>query len=74
MTTKKKKTDGEMDVSKAFEELEQIAAWFESGKTDIDEGMNKFERATELARSLKDKLSEAQNRIREIRGSVGEIE
>lgn len=73
MTTKKKKAEGEIDVSGAFQELEQIAAWFESGKTDIDEGMKKFERATELAKTLKDKLSEAQNRIQEIRGTmVGE--
>ena len=74
MTTKKKKTEGEVDVSKAFSELEQIAAWFESGKTDIDEGMQKFERATELAKSLKEKLSEAQNRSQEIRGTMGSEE
>ncbi|HPF95079.1 MAG: exodeoxyribonuclease VII small subunit [Candidatus Magasanikbacteria bacterium] len=70
MTTKKKKTDASVDVSKAFEELEHIATWFESDKTDIDEGMAKFERATELAKSLKEKLTEAQNRIQEIRGTI----
>jgi exodeoxyribonuclease VII small subunit len=74
MTTKKKKVEEGVDVSKAFTELEQIAAWFESGKTDIDEGMQKFERATELAKSLKEKLSEAQNRIQEIRGTMGSEE
>ncbi len=74
MTTKKKKSEVEIDVSSAFEELEQIAAWFESDKTDIDEGMKRFERATELAKALKGKLTEAQNRIQEIRGTMSDEE
>lgn len=63
----KKKQD--IDFAKAFEELEQIAAWFEEGEPDLDEGMKRYERASELAKALKAKLDEAENRIKEIKNS-----
>lgn len=61
----KKKTD--MDFSKGFAELEEIAAWFEQGEPDLEEGMKKYERASELAKVLKARLDEAENKIKEIR-------
>ena len=39
----------EIDFSKGFAELEQIAAWFEQGEPDLEQGLKKFERASELA-------------------------
>ncbi len=61
----KKRMD--MDFGKAFEELEQIAQWFEKGEADLDQGLVKFERATELAKLLKGRLQQAENKIKEIK-------
>ncbi len=59
----------EIDFAKAFAELDDIASWFEQGEPDLDEGMKRYERASELAKSLKEKLDEAENRIKEIKNS-----
>ena len=61
----KKKSD--VDFGKGFQELEEIAQWFEQGEPDLDKGLAKFERATELTEVLKERLMEAENRIKEIR-------
>lgn len=61
----KKKTDA--NFSQSFQELETLAAWFENGEFDLDKGLVQFERAMQLARDLKQRLSEAENRIKEIR-------
>ena len=61
-----KKLTTEIDVTKGFEELETITEWFESGKADLTHGLEKFERAAEIAGALRKKLEEAENRIQEI--------
>lgn len=61
----KKKAD--KDFGQSFQELEEIAHWFEQGEPDLEKGLEKFERAMELAKELKAKLSEAENKIKEIR-------
>ncbi|MEK7473744.1 MAG: exodeoxyribonuclease VII small subunit [Patescibacteria group bacterium] len=61
----KKKND--IDFAKGFEELEHIASWFEQGEPDLEEGMKKYERASELAKALKMRLDQAENKIKEIR-------
>ncbi len=55
-----------IDVSKAFKELESITEWFESENADLDEGLKKYERAMELAESLRKQLQTAENKITEI--------
>ncbi len=65
----KKKTD--IDFGKGFEELEQIAEWFERGEPDLDKGIAKFERAMELAKGLRERLTDAENTIKEIRTKHG---
>ena len=59
----------ELKFEAALAELEQIASWFEEGEPDLDEGMKRYERASELAKELKAKLDEAENRIKEIKNS-----
>ena len=66
MATKKK----EFDFAKAFAELDSIAEWFDRGEPDLEEGLKKFERATELSRELKARLEQAENKIKEIRSKV----
>jgi len=63
------KKKAEIDFAKSFKELEEIAEWFEQGEPDLDEGLKKYERASELAKGLKEKLDEAENRIKEIKNS-----
>lgn len=53
--------------AKAFEELEDITRWFESGEMDLDEGLKKFERGLELSKLCRDKLNEVENKVKEIK-------
>jgi exodeoxyribonuclease VII small subunit len=55
-----------LDISKAFQELEEITEWFESENTDLNEGLKKYERAMELAEILRQQLETAENKINEI--------
>jgi len=57
----------EIDFSKGFAELEEIAAWFEQGEPDLEQGLKKFERASELSEALKLRLEEAENKMKEIK-------
>lgn len=52
-----------MSFGEAFQELEEITAWFERGDVDLDEGLKKFERGLELAGVCKEKLSEVENTV-----------
>lgn len=62
-----KKDTKDIDVSKGFKELEDISAWFERGETDLDQGLQKFERAMEIADALKKRLATAENKVKEIK-------
>lgn len=53
--------------AKAFEELEEITHWFESGDADLDEGLKKFERGLELSKLCQEKLAEVENKVKEIK-------
>ena len=57
----------ELNFAKAFEELEEITAWFERDGADLDEGLKKFERGLELAKVCKEKLSEVENKVEAIK-------
>lgn len=61
----KKKSD--VDFAAGFKELEEIANWFERGEPDLNQGLQKFARATELAEVLRERLTEAENTIKDIR-------
>jgi exodeoxyribonuclease VII small subunit len=58
---------GKVNFAKAFEELEGITEWFEKGEVDLDEGLKKFERGLELAKLCKEKMSEVENKVTEIK-------
>lgn len=49
--------------AEAFAELESITEWFETQNVDLDEGVKKFERGLELAKMLKEKLSDVENTV-----------
>lgn len=67
MTMPPKKESKPIDVAKGFKELEQISEWFERGDADLDQGLEKFERAMAIADALKQRLVAAENRVRDIR-------
>lgn len=57
-----------INFAQAFQELEQITAWFESdAQTDLDEGLKKFERGLALASLLKARLGEVEQKVQEIK-------
>lgn len=57
----------DVDVAKGFQELEDIAEWFEKGEADLDKGLEKFERAMTVADALKKRLAVAESRVKEIK-------
>lgn len=62
-----------VNFEKAFEELEAITEWFERGEADLDEGLKKFERGLELAQACKEKLSEIENKVMEIKKKFDDV-
>ncbi len=56
----------DLDFGKGFEELEQIADWYEKGEPDLEQGLQKFDRAMELVKLLKERLTDAENRMKQI--------
>ncbi len=61
-----------LDVKASYEELEALAAWFERGEPDLEAGLEKFERASELVKSLQERLQEAEQKIKLIRVSTSD--
>ena len=58
--------------AKSFEELEAIAAYFESEDVDVEEGIKKFEEGMALAKLCKERLTELENKVVEIKKKFGE--
>lgn len=52
--------------TKAYEELEQIVAAFESGDIDLERDLPKFERGLKLATLCRQRLKELENQVRRI--------
>ena len=57
----------ELSFQKAFDELEELTAWFETEDVDLDEGLKKFERGLELAEVCKKKLAEVENKVTKLK-------
>ncbi len=55
-------------------ELESIVAWFEQDDLDVDAALKKFERGVEVARDLKTRLKEVENKVVKIQSSFGNEE
>jgi exodeoxyribonuclease VII small subunit len=64
----------DISFAKSFEELEKIAAWFESGEADVEEGLKKFEEGMELAKLCKERLAAVENKVIEIKKKFAESE
>ncbi len=55
------------EFGKAYEELEEIIAWFESDDVDLDAGLEKFERGLTLAQACRERLKDVENKVTEIK-------
>lgn len=55
------------NFKKSYEELERITADFESGKVELDDGVEKFKYAVDLADKLKSHLVQTENQVKEIK-------
>lgn len=55
------------NFAKAYAELEAIVRGFESGKVDLDEGLKQFERGLLLAKQLKARLKEVEQKVETIK-------
>lgn len=51
----------------AFKELEKIVADFEASELDLEEALPKFERGMELAKKLRERLKQVENKVTEIK-------
>ena len=67
------KTEKKFNMEQAFGELEQITEWFEKEDIDLEEGLSKFERGLEIARKLKQRLGEVENRVEEIKAKFADV-
>jgi exodeoxyribonuclease VII small subunit len=68
-----KKVSKALDLAHSFAELEQITEWFENDKGNIDQGLVHFERAMQLAEELKQRLDQAENKIRDMKKTFKDI-
>ena len=67
-----KKTD-KTSFGASFAELEKIVAKFENEEVDLEEGLKDFEHALVLARSLKERLSDVENKVVEIKKKFKDV-
>lgn len=62
----------EMTFSEALEELECIVAALESGQTDLEDSLARYERGVALLRSCRARLAEAEQRVTMLMGELEE--
>jgi len=55
------------NFSESFRELEKIVEEFEREEIDLEEGLKKFETGLELAAKCKSRLTEIENKVKEIK-------
>ena len=71
MPQKKSASEGKVDFGRCYAELEQIIDWFDAGEVDLDEGLKKFERGLDLAQKCRQRLSEVEVRVNELKLKFG---
>ena len=56
----------EKSFEKMLAEIEEINAWFEGDKIDLDVGLEKLKQGKELVEKCREKLKEIENQFEEI--------
>ena len=66
-----KKIKKQQDIKSMFEELENIAQWFETSDVDLQIGLQKYERGMELIKNVKSQLKDVENKIKKVSQDQG---
>jgi len=61
-------------IAAQFKELESIAKRFEQEKVDLEKGVADLERGLELAKALKKRLSQIENKVIKIKDDYQKID
>ncbi len=61
--SKSKKNQPLFNLSKAFQELEEINTWFQEEDIDLEEALKKYERGIELIKECKKRIGEVENKV-----------
>ena len=64
---KKKTSSTASSFAAQFEELERIVALFESGKLDVDDSLEYFEKGLQLAEALKKQLKSVEQQVESLK-------
>jgi hypothetical protein len=65
--------DNKVNLSKALEELEAIADWFDDQEAvDVEEGLTKVKQAAKLIKGSKARLAEIENEFQEIEKEIAD--
>ncbi len=56
----------DFDYKKTRSELDDILAWFESGEVDIEQAIEKYQKAEVLLKELNDYLADASAKIEKL--------
>ncbi len=64
---KKKTSSTAQSFAQQFEELERIVALFESGKLDVDDSLEYFEKGLQLAEGLKKQLKSVEQQVESLK-------
>lgn len=65
-----KASSSKTSIEKNLQTLETLLKKFESGKMDIDKGIEEYEKAAKLIKEIKKELTEKEMKIEEIRESI----
>ena len=69
-----KKTDAKRNFTADFKELEDIVRWFESNEVDLEEGLKKFERGLELAKTCRARIKDVENKVVQIKAKFAAVD
>lgn len=73
MPKKTERADKEFNFQEAYQELEDVIAWFERDDLDLEEGLAKFERGLELAKRCQERLAKVNQRVEEINAKFSDL-
>lgn len=63
---------GELSFGEALRELETIVAELESGRLELEESLERYERGVGLLKALRERLSDAEQKVRVLMGELEE--
>lgn len=72
MNEEKERAPHELSFGEALRELETIVAELESGRLELEESLERYERGVGLLKALRERLSDAEQKVRVLMGELEE--